>query len=94
MCVSPDTLAIDSKVQDLSTGHASMYYEKKVDCSEECAAQWPGKEMKSACPHLNDNEKSKHYDQPVPCGFFWRGNKLVDVSHGEKGVCALDVRYW
>ena len=94
MCASPDALQIDGLVQDLSTGHASVYCEKKTDCSEECAAQWPEKEMKSACSHLNANEKSKHYDQPVPCGFFWRRNKLIEISGGKDETCALDVRYW
>ena len=94
LCASASALQIDGTVQDLTAGHASAVYERKESCGAECAAQWPGKEMRSACSHVNNNRKSKHYDQAVPCGFYWSGNRLLTLGKGETEACAVDVRYW
>ena len=93
MCASPSALQIDGTVQDLSAGHASAVYERKVDCSAECAVQWPEKEMKSACSHGNDNRKSKRYNEAVPCGYYWSGKRFVKLGDRKAEACAVDVRY-
>ena len=94
MCADQGALQIDERVQYLHKFNTAQSYEKKLDCSAECAAQWPEKEMKSACTHLNTNRKSKHYDQAVPCGYFWNGKKLMQYMYGLTEACAVDARSW
>jgi len=92
MCADQSSLQVDGQVQYIHRYNAAQSYETKLDCSAECLAQWPEKEMKSACTHLNTNKKSKHYDQAVPCGHFWKGNKLRQYMSGPDQECAVDVR--
>jgi len=94
MCGSRGYLEMDGQLQILYPPKAKLFYEKKLDCSAECREAWPEKEMKSACTHLNTNRKSKHYDQAVPCGHKWDGNKLRELEGGVDEACAVDVRTW
>jgi len=101
MCGSQGNLEINGQLQTLYPPKATLSYQKKLDCSNECRERWPGPKetksgMKSACTHLNTNRKSKHYNQAVPCGYKWKGNRLYEVAwrDGLVEACAVDMRTW
>jgi len=101
MCADLSALQIDGQVRYIHKYNSAHTYEKKLDCSNECRERWPETKetksgIKSACTHLNTNRKSKHYNQAVPCGYRWKGNRLYEVAwrDGLVEACAVDVRSW
>jgi len=92
ICGNEQAFEINGKRHPLGMHWNKPRTETLLSCSHECALIWPQKQMRSACSHLNVNKKSKHYDQAVPCGYIWKGNKLYESGFawwGSMATCAL-----
>lgn len=92
-CADDYTFQIDGGRKTWLQGVKKVTREKLVDCDIECRQTWLEKHMKSACSHINTNPKSRHYNEKVPCGYYWHGKELVEDGwpHGRSAACRLDT---
>lgn len=96
LCANAYVMQIDGKKHHLD-GPYKLEIGLVYDCEEECEAEWPGKQMRSACTYKNKNKKSKFFGADVPSGFVL-DKKGMPQDHdarrgGGSGVACQEYSY-